>query len=102
RVLHADTANRHPLGWCRQLGGIPPVEILCEMESELFAHHDEQLEVIEVPGGLALVPRAADIDHRAAAVCQHTVKRLGERPEPVDVFIRSDVAVFLLADQAEG
>ena len=48
--------------------------------------------MIQVPRGLALVPGAADVDHRAAAVGQHTVERLGERPEPGDVFIGGDVS----------
>jgi len=72
------------------------------VEAEILAQHDEQLEVIEVACGVALVPCAADIDDQASATLEDSVKLGGERLKPVDILVGLHVAVILLADQPEG
>lgn len=102
RVLHAETVHRDPLGRRRELGGIPPVEILSKVEAEFLARHDEQREVIEVAGGIALVLRAANVDDQAAVVLEDAVKLGGKELKPIDIPVGINVAVVLLADQPEG
>ena len=100
-ILNAHPAHGYPLRGGRQPGWVPPIEILRQVKPEFLAQHDEELEVIEVASGVALVPGSADVDYQAAAVLQNSMECLGERLEPVHVFVRIDVAIVLLAHQPE-
>ena len=101
RVLDADSADGDPLCGARDLGGVPPVEVLREVEPEFIAQHDEQLELVEAARRAPAVPRAPDVDHEASAVLQDALDLGREGPEPLGVPIGIDVAVVLRPQQAE-
>lgn len=46
-------------------------------------------------------PGTPDVDNQAPVVSQDALELSSERPEPIEVVIRIDVAVILLADQSK-
>ena len=71
------------------------------MKSELIAKHDEQLEMIEMPGRQPFVPRSTNVDDKAAAVLQDSMHLSGKGSEPIEIMISLYVSVLFLANQSE-
>src|SRR5579883_2395627 len=99
-IFDADAAHRDPFGGARQPCRIVPVKFLSK--SEFKREFYRKLEMIDAAHRGARDPRAADVQHEAAAGLEDAVNLPAERQEPRKITLNGLIAVFLLAGEGEG